>query len=92
MRVLLDECLPKKLKREVEADEVKTVPEVGWAIKRMETFCDAQGLVVGQKHIGCRSLPLAVTSHSSFAQITSIVRNHETEDHRSRSRRGRLLG
>jgi hypothetical protein len=44
MRVLLDECLPKKLKREVEADEVKTVPEVGWAIKRMETFCDAQGL------------------------------------------------
>ena len=34
MRVLLDECLPKKLKREVEADEVKTVPEVGWASKK----------------------------------------------------------
>ena len=33
MKVLLDECLPKKLKREVEADEVKTVPEVGWASK-----------------------------------------------------------
>ncbi len=30
MRVLLDECLPKKLKREVEADIVKTVPEMGW--------------------------------------------------------------
>lgn len=29
---------------------------------------------------------------SSFAQITSIMRNHETEDHRSRGRRGRLLG
>jgi precorrin-2 methylase len=28
---LLDECLPKKLKREVEADVVRTVPEVGWA-------------------------------------------------------------
>jgi hypothetical protein len=27
----LDECLPKKLKREVEANEVSTVPEVGWA-------------------------------------------------------------
>jgi predicted nuclease of predicted toxin-antitoxin system len=34
MKVLLDECLPKKLKREVLADEVKTVPEVGWAGKK----------------------------------------------------------
>lgn len=34
MKVLLDECLPKKLKREVVADEVKTVPEVGWASKK----------------------------------------------------------
>ena len=34
MKVLLDECLPKKLKREVKADLVKTVPEVGWASKK----------------------------------------------------------
>jgi predicted nuclease of predicted toxin-antitoxin system len=34
MKVLLDECLPKKLKREVEANEVSTVPEVGWASKQ----------------------------------------------------------
>ena len=31
MKVLLDECLPKKLKREVQADLVRTVPEMGWA-------------------------------------------------------------
>jgi predicted nuclease of predicted toxin-antitoxin system len=31
MRVLLDECLPKKLKREVAADLVRSVPEMGWA-------------------------------------------------------------
>jgi hypothetical protein len=31
MRVLLDECLPKKLKCEVQADVVRTVPEMGWA-------------------------------------------------------------
>jgi hypothetical protein len=31
MRVLLDECLPRKLKHEVRADLVKTVPEMGWA-------------------------------------------------------------
>ena len=31
MKVLLDECLPKKLKREVQADVVRTVPKMGWA-------------------------------------------------------------
>ncbi len=31
MKVLLDECLPKKLTREVAAEVVKTVPEMGWA-------------------------------------------------------------
>jgi hypothetical protein len=34
MKVLLDECLPKKLKREVNGDIVKTVPEMGWASKQ----------------------------------------------------------
>lgn len=31
MRVLLDECLPRKLKHYVRADFVSTVPEMGWA-------------------------------------------------------------
>lgn len=31
MRVLIDECLPKKLKHEVSADLIRTVPEMGWA-------------------------------------------------------------
>ncbi len=31
MKVLLDECLPKKLKHEVNAEFVTTVPEAGWA-------------------------------------------------------------
>src|SRR5215210_6379589 len=34
MKVLIDECLPKKLKRDVEADFVQTVPEAGWASKK----------------------------------------------------------
>ncbi len=29
--MLLDECLPKKLKREFGGHEVATVPEIGWA-------------------------------------------------------------
>lgn len=31
MKVLIDECLPKKLKREISAEFVRTVPEMGWA-------------------------------------------------------------
>ena len=34
MKVLLDECLPKKLKFEIDAEFVQTVPEAGWASKQ----------------------------------------------------------
>ena len=34
MKVLLDECLPKKLKFEIDAELVQTVPEAGWAGKQ----------------------------------------------------------
>lgn len=31
MKILLDECLPKRLKYEFETHDVATVPEMGWA-------------------------------------------------------------
>jgi len=31
MRVLLDECLPRRLKRELAGHDVRTVAEMGWA-------------------------------------------------------------
>ena len=34
MRVLLDECLPRKLKIELVGHEASTVPEMGWASKK----------------------------------------------------------
>ncbi len=34
MRVLLDECLPRKLKAELQGHEVLTVPEAGWSSKK----------------------------------------------------------
>lgn len=34
MKVLLDECLPRPLKREIDAELVSTVPEAGWASKK----------------------------------------------------------
>jgi hypothetical protein len=34
VRVLLDECLPRRLKRELVGHDTKTAPEMGWASKR----------------------------------------------------------
>ncbi len=34
MRVLLDECVPRKLRNHFEGHDVRTVPEMGWASKR----------------------------------------------------------
>ena len=34
MRVLLDECLPRRLKRELVGHDVRTAPEMEWASKR----------------------------------------------------------
>jgi predicted nuclease of predicted toxin-antitoxin system len=31
MRILLDECLPARLRRELPGHDVQTVPRVGWA-------------------------------------------------------------
>ena|SRR5438067_141217 len=34
MRVLLDECLPRPLKREIVGHDLATVPEAGWGGKK----------------------------------------------------------
>lgn len=34
MRILLDECLPKRLKDEFRRHDARTVPEMGWASKQ----------------------------------------------------------
>lgn len=34
MRILLDECVPRPLRRELADREVRTVPEMGWSGKK----------------------------------------------------------
>lgn len=34
MRILLDECLPRRLKRDLAGHDARTVPEMGWASTR----------------------------------------------------------
>ena len=46
MRVLLDECLPRRLKAHLTGHQVMTVPEAGWAGKKNgELLRAASGLV-----------------------------------------------
>jgi hypothetical protein len=33
VRILPDECLPRRLKRDLTGHDVRTVPEMGWASK-----------------------------------------------------------
>ena len=42
-RVLLDECLPRKLKRSIAGHEVLTVPEAGWASKENGELLELAG-------------------------------------------------
>ncbi len=44
MRILLDECVDRRLAREIEGHEVRTVPEAGWAsLKNGQLLTKAQG-------------------------------------------------
>ncbi|HRJ42715.1 MAG TPA: hypothetical protein PL105_12595 [Caldilineaceae bacterium] len=39
MKVLLDECLPRRLKRELSGHPVSTVPEMGWVGVKNGPYC-----------------------------------------------------
>ncbi len=40
MKILLDECVPRALKRHLKSHEVQTVPEAGWASKKNGELLD----------------------------------------------------
>jgi predicted nuclease of predicted toxin-antitoxin system len=69
MRVLLDECVPKRLRRELAPHLVRTVSEMGWsgikngqllqkASDEFDCFLTVDRNLQFQQHVG--SLPLAV--------------------------------
>src|SRR5438874_2172405 len=45
MRILLDECVPRRLRREFAGHDVRTVPEMGWSGKKNGELL---GLMTGQ--------------------------------------------
>lgn len=73
MRLLLDECLPRRLKTGLPGHEVKTVPEMGWAgIKNgqllplaeaeFDVFITIDGNLRYQQNLSGRPLALVVLS------------------------------
>lgn len=49
MRILLDECLPRRLRRELPGHDVRTVPEMSWSGTKngaLLALMDAQGFEV----------------------------------------------
>ena len=73
MRLLLDECLPRRLKRGLPGHDVSTVPEMGWAgIKNgrllalaepaFDVFITIDGNLRYQQNLSGRDLGLVVLS------------------------------
>ena len=71
MKVLLDECLPRKLKRHLAGHDVSTVPEMGWAgIKNgallrlmeplFEAFITIDGNMQFQQNLGSLKIGVVV--------------------------------
>lgn len=78
MRVLLDECLPRKLKRALIGHDAKTVPECGWAGRKngnllgmaqehFDVFVTVDRNLAFQQNIGRFDIAIVVLMASSNA-------------------------
>ena len=88
MRILLDECLPKKLKKDFSNHEVKTVPEIGWAGKKngellplaesqFEIFITADQNLQYQQNLKGRSITIFVlkSPNSRYEALKLLIPN-----------------
>lgn len=88
MRILLDECLPKKLKKDFLNHEVKTVPEMGWAGKKngellplaenhFDIFITADQNIQYQQNLKTRSITIFVlkSPNSRYETLRLLIPN-----------------
>ena len=86
MRVLIDECLPKKLAKELSNFEVVTVPDAGWAGKKngellklaskeFDVFITIDQNLIAQQNISRTDLSVIILSAKSnrFKDIQPLV-------------------
>jgi predicted nuclease of predicted toxin-antitoxin system len=81
VRVLLDECLPRRLKRELVGHDARTAPEMGWAGKQNGELL---ALAVGQFEVfltADRNLSYQQdVSSFDIAIVVLIARSNSFED------------
>jgi predicted nuclease of predicted toxin-antitoxin system len=84
VRVLLDECLPRRLKRELVGHDARTAPEMGWASK---TNGELLALAIGQFDVfltADRNLSYQQdVSSFDIAVVVLVARSNSLEDLRS---------
>jgi len=86
MRVLLDECLPRRLKQAFSGHDVVTVPEAGWAGKqngelirlaegRYDVFLTVDQNLPAQQATGKASLSVLIVRASSnrYEEIRPLI-------------------
>jgi hypothetical protein len=84
VRVLLDECLPRRLKRELVGHDTRTAPEMGWASKRNgELLALAVGrfevFVTADRNLSYQQDPSAF----DIAIVVLVARSNRLEDLRA---------
>lgn len=84
MRVLLDECLPRRLKLDPFGHETRTAPEMGWASKRNgELLALAVGrfevFVTADRNLSYQQDPSAF----DIAIVVLVARSNRLEDLRA---------
>jgi predicted nuclease of predicted toxin-antitoxin system len=81
MRILLDECLPRRLKKELAGHDVQTVPEAGWAGKSNgELIRLAEGKFDVFITIDRNLVAQRILTRLSFAVVILIARSNRLDD------------
>ena len=86
MKILLDECLPRKLKSELPGYDVQTVPERGWAGKKngellrlvagkFDVFIPIDGNLPSQQNLAKLKVALVVLNayNNRFATLQPLM-------------------
>jgi hypothetical protein len=85
MRVLLDECLPRRLKASLPEHEVETVPEAGWAsiengellrraAKRFDVFITVDRNLTFQQDLRSMGIAVVLVARSNrFADLQPLM-------------------
>jgi predicted nuclease of predicted toxin-antitoxin system len=96
MRVLLDECLPRGLKKHLRNHEVKTVPEAGWAGKKngellrvaagdIDVFITIDSNLVYQQKVGVLPFGVVVLANRRLTKVLRRPLRAAAERHDARA-------